>query len=170
MEKRWHCIGEGRRLIITDNRTHAERAGFFFFFFSSPPTSATGFRRNVSPSRWSRWRLFVHHSCNAFRPVYIFDRAEERPSKLPSNFGRLANRCSNIHRGEILMRRYETSRTSRRSRFYRGIAIDVRPVQLNFNIPRDRWIAQRLNNIADRLAPFDRSPIVSHVRRVTVLG
>lgn len=48
---------------------------------------------------------FMIHG-RASRPVYIFDRVEERPSKLPSNFGRLANRCLNIH-GGILMRHFD---------------------------------------------------------------
>lgn len=86
------------RLIITDNRTaHADRISFFGL-----PLGIWGERRFAS---WPRWRIFVYHSWKASRPVYIFDRVEERPSKLPSNFGWLANRCLNIH-GGILMRHF----------------------------------------------------------------
>lgn len=57
----------------------------------------------------------------ASRPVYIFDRVEERPSKLPSNFGRLANRCLNIH-GGILMRHFAVVARNISKGFQRGIA------------------------------------------------
>lgn len=67
------------------------------------------------------WRIFVYHSWKASRPVYIFDRVEERPSKLPSNFGRLANRCLNIH-GGILMRLLHTWNISYRYSNWFGIA------------------------------------------------
>lgn len=85
------------RLIITDNRTAPIELA------SSGCRLGFG-ERGVLP-RGHQWRIFVYHSWKASRPVYIFDRVEERPSKLPSNFGRLANRCLNIH-GRILMRHF----------------------------------------------------------------
>lgn len=63
---------------------------------------------------------FMIHG-RASRPVYIFDRVEERPSKLPSNFGRLANRCLNIH-GGILMRHFAVVARNISKGFQRGIA------------------------------------------------
>lgn len=118
---RKNTLVEYWRLIITDNRTaRADRISFFGL-----PLGIRAGRRFAS---WPRWRIFVYHSWKASRPVYIFDRVEERPSKLPSNFGRLANRCLNIH-GGILMRHFGCY-----TKHIPGFSTWNCQVKLNFNI------------------------------------
>lgn len=96
------------------------------------------------------WRIFVYHSWKASRPVYIFDRVEERPSKLPSNFGRLANRCLNIH-GGILMRLLHTWNISYRYSNWLEL-----PGEIEFQYSMKSMIVERSVAIQytwDRLSP-----------------